>query len=191
MNLQSSWKIYFRTLVQNEGGNKNMEAYVTATLGTNSRKERLRAITSSQDTIVWSTGQGKKLQTLHSPVNFGGSFLRPSDKVACLFGLGTKATCVKMDEKSMKESPAFRAPTWATIQACENRDAIEALEIPIVGGTIFPGSANFLPAPFLANAVIEADSDDCFELIRVLIATADTFDTEHEEDESFPTAKET
>ena len=90
----------------------------------------------------------------------------------------------------MTESPAFRTPSWATIQACENRDAIEALEIPTVGGTVFPGSVNFLPAPFLANAVIEADSDDCFELIRVLIAKADTFDTEHGEDESFPTAKE-
>ena len=143
MNLQSSWKIYFRTLVQNEEGDKNMEAYVMATLCTQSRGERLRAITSSQDTIVWSAGQGKKLQTLHSPVNFGGRFLRPSDKVACLFGFGTKAACVKMDEISMTESPAFRTPTWATIQACENRDDIEELEVPALGGTIFPGSANF------------------------------------------------
>ena len=72
MNLQSSWKIYFRTLVQNEGGDKNMEAYVMATLCTHSRGERLRVITQSQDTIVWSADQGGKLQILHSLVNFGG-----------------------------------------------------------------------------------------------------------------------
>ena len=167
-----------------------MEAYVMATLRTHSREEHLRAITSSQDTIVWSAGQGKKLQTLHSPVNFGGRFLRPSDKVACLFGFGTKATCVKMDEKSMTETPAFRTPTWATIQACMSIYDIENLEVPAVGGTIFTGSASFLPAPFLANAVIEADSDDCFELIRVLIGAAESYDIEHGEDEGFPTAEE-
>ena len=72
-----------------------MEAFVTSTLCTRLAGERLRAITLSQDTIVWSAGQGEKLQILHSPVNCGGRFLRPLDKVACLFGFGTKAACTK------------------------------------------------------------------------------------------------
>ena len=160
-----------------------------ATLCTRLPGESLREITSSQDTIVWSVGQRKNLQITHSPVNFGGTFLRPSDKVACFFGFGTKAACVKIDEKIMTETPTFRTPTWDAIQECENRDDLEELEVPEIEGTVFPGSADFLPAPFLANAVNEADTDDFFELIRVLIATADDFDTEHGEDESFPAAK--
>ena len=58
------------------------------------------------------------------------------------------------------------------------------------GGTIFPSSTNFLPAPFLSNAFNEADTDDCFGLIRILITDAHAFDTEHGEDGKNPLAKE-
>ena len=90
----------------------------------------------------------------------------------------------------MTDIPAFCTLTWDALHACEDRDDLEELEVPENGGTVFPGSAIFLLAPFLANAVNEADTDDCFELIRVLIVTANVFDTEHDEDEKSPLAKD-
>ena len=93
-----------------------------------------------------------------------------------------------MDVKRTTDIHNFRNPTCDALQECENREDFEELEVP-EDGLFFPGSANFLLAPFLVNAVNKADTDDCFELIRVLIATAGNFDTEHLLDANFPVAK--
>jgi len=53
------------------------------------------------------------------------------------------------------------------------------------GLVTYPGSASFLPTPWLADSVVAANSSDPFLLITVVNAAATAFDLEHEEDESF------
>jgi hypothetical protein len=52
----------------------------------------------------------------------------------------------------------------------------------------YPGSASFLPAPWLADAVIAANSSDPFFLITVVNTAARVFDLEHKEDENYITS---
>ena len=52
----------------------------------------------------------------------------------------------------------------------------------------YPGSASFLPVPWLADAVIAANSSDPFFLITVVNTTARVFDLEHKEDENYITS---
>jgi hypothetical protein len=58
------------------------------------------------------------------------------------------------------------------------------------GPVTYPGSVSFLPAPWLADAVIAANSSDPFLLITVAIAAATVFDREHEEDPEYITPAE-
>ena len=74
---------------------------------------------------------------------------------------------------------------------CTTATATEVaeLEAPDENGLVtYPGSASFLPAPWLADAVVAANSSDPFLLITVVNAAATAFDLEHEEDASFVTS---
>ena len=51
----------------------------------------------------------------------------------------------------------------------------------------YPGSASFLPAPWLADAVIAENSSNPFLLITAVIAAATAFDLEHKEDKNYIT----
>ena len=113
---------------------------------------------------------------MHSPIIISKMLLRPLEKVTCLFRFKTKVACVKMDVKSMTGTPVFHTLAWDALQAYEDRNALEALAVSENGGNAFPGSAIFLPAPFLSNSVNKADTNDCFGLIRILVATATAFD---------------
>ena len=46
----------------------------------------------------------------------------------------------------------------------------------------YPGSVSFFPAPWLADAVIAANSSNSFLLITVANAAATVFDREHDKD---------
>jgi len=60
----------------------------------------------------------------------------------------------------------------------------ECTEVPDENGLVtYPGSASFLPAPWLADTVIAANS-----MITVVNAGATVFDLEHEEDENYITS---
>jgi hypothetical protein len=65
------------------------------------------------------------------------------------------------------------------------------VDAPDKNGLItYPGSVSFLPAPWLADAVIAANSRDPFLLITCANAAATVFDREHEEDPEYITPAE-
>jgi len=65
----------------------------------------------------------------------------------------------------------------------------ECTEVPDEKGLVtYPGSASFLPAPWLADTVIAANSSNPFLLITVVNAGATVFDLEHKDDENYITS---
>ena len=75
------------------------------------------------------------------------------------------------------------------LRECTTATEVAELEAPDKNGLVtYPGSASFLPAPWLADAVVAANSSDPFHLITVVNTAATAFDLEHEEDEYYVTS---
>ena len=80
-------------------------------------------------------------------------------------------------------------PTIDALRECTTATEVAELEAPDKNGLVtYPGSASFLPAPWLADVVVAANSSDPFLLITVINAAATAFDLEHEEDENYITS---
>lgn len=76
----------------------------------------------------------------------------------------------------------------ADLAACTTKEEVAAFDIPPENGIVgFEGSNIILPAPFARDAILNSGSRDPFELIPIVMAAAWTFDSEHEDDEDYPT----
>ena len=82
------------------------------------------------DTVILAADANKKLALFQSPKNFGGTKTRPDDKVACLIGLGNKATPVIFDLESAFQSLRIRVPGVFKLAACATAKEVAALEVP-------------------------------------------------------------
>jgi hypothetical protein len=56
--------------------------------------QKVKNLTDSQNNVFLAADGKKMIKIFHSLENFGGTLLRPSNKVACLTGLGCSAICV-------------------------------------------------------------------------------------------------
>jgi hypothetical protein len=75
-------------------------------------------------------------------------------------------------------------PTIDALRECTTATKVAKIEAPNENGLVtYPGSATFLPAPWLAEAVIAANSSDPFLLIAIVNASAT-------EDEDYVTSAE-
>ena len=79
-----SWKQWFAALAENEEGNRNMAAFTAALNAGKSEIEKIKILTDNSNNVFLCADGSRSIKALHSPINFGGSLLRPSNKVACL-----------------------------------------------------------------------------------------------------------
>ena len=94
--------------------------------------------------------------------------------------MGAQATWAKINLISALTNCSIVVPTVDELAACST--AQEAAEIPvpnIIGLIGFEGSAIFIPAPALSNAILASNSQNPFELIPLMSATARAFDAAH------------
>eukprot|EP00957_Ditylum_brightwellii_P198665 15141796-Ditylum_brightwellii.AAC.1 len=114
------------------------------------QKEKLRSLTEDADTVFLVADDEKNIVILHSPKNFGGMRTRPTNKVAAMIGLGSTAIGVLINEKVALEDCNLVTPTIDEIELCTTEIDIAALACPAQSGKVtFPGSATFIPAPWL------------------------------------------
>ena len=138
--------------------------------------------------VLFATDSNKKLLVLHSFKKAGGALLRPEKKLMCLSGTGALATAFEVSPKTIMADCNLVTPTIDAL--CECTTAIEVAKIETLdenGLVTYPGSASFLPAPWLVDTVIAANSSDPFLLYTVINTAATVFDEEHEEDEDYIT----
>jgi hypothetical protein len=139
--------------------------------------------------VLFAADSNKKLLVLHSFKNTGGTLFRPEKKLMCLSGTGEIATVFEVNPLTLTAECNLVTPTIDALRECTTATEVAKLEAPDENGLVtYPGSASFLPAPWLADAVVEANSSDPFHLITVVNAAATAFDLEHEEDQNYSTS---
>ena len=97
---QPNWTNWFVNHPSNDAGNRNLPAFSGTLDADFSNEAKLKDLIEEIDTVILAADANRKLAILHSPKNFGGTRTRPDNKVACLIGLGTKATPVILDLNS-------------------------------------------------------------------------------------------
>ncbi len=99
----------------------------------------------------------------------------------CLLGTGASAVAIQVDSKTLMADCSLITLTIDAI--CKCTTAEETGDITTTDKNVwlvtYPGSASFLPAPWLLNAVVKALSSNPFILIPKAIKMAQAFDQEH------------
>lgn len=178
---QPNWTNWFVNHPSNDAGNRNLRAFSNTLDADFSNDAKLKDLIEENDTVILAADANKKLAVFHSPKNFGGTRTRPDNKVACLIGLGNKATPVILDLESALQSVRIRVPGVLELSGCTTAEEVAALAAPgedeIIG---MEGSAVYIPGPVLRNVIIEAASKDPFELIPLISQAAKAFDEANE-----------
>ena len=114
-----SWKLWFSSLPENEEGNRNMAAFSTALNAGKSAIEKIKNLTDNQNNVFLLVDGTGLIKVYHSPKNFGGTLLRPSNKVACLTGLGRSAICVQLNVASAFADCKMTLPLRKSLQPAQ------------------------------------------------------------------------
>ena len=125
-----------------------------------SKVSELRDLVEDEDIIFLGNMKGK-ITLFHSPKNFGGTRARSTNKVACLLGLGPKATAVLLDADEICASKKFKGAKKEDIYKVSTKEDIILLEKskPHTLG------ATFIPARFLRKSILDLDSKEPDDLI--------------------------
>ena len=183
------WQSFYAARADNELGNKNSSVYTEAWSPDKSDATRFQTLVSDIDNVVFGVDQDKNIHALHSFKVSGGSLLRPSTKLMCLLGTGSRATAFIIDRQTLLNPCNMITPTIDELQECSNEDEVKAVNAPAEGGLVtYPGSASFLPAPWLRDTVMSSGTSNYAKLITEVNAAAFEFDAEHEEDENYVTS---
>jgi hypothetical protein len=175
--------------VDNTAGNKNTSVFTEAWSPKKSLDQHFQTLTVDPDLVLFATESNKKLLVLHSFKNAGGTLLQTEKKLMCLSGTGALATVFEVNFLTLMAECNLVTPTIDALRECMTAIKVTEVEAPDENGLVnYPGSASFLPAPWLADAVIAANSSDPFLLITVVNAAATVFDEEHEENEDYITS---
>jgi hypothetical protein len=127
---QPNWTNWFVNHPSNDAGNRNLRAFSNTLNADFSNDAKLKDLIEENDTVILAADANKKLAVFHSPKNFGGTRTRPDNKVACLIGLGNKATPVILDLESALQSVRIRVPGVLELSGCTTAEEVAALAAP-------------------------------------------------------------
>jgi hypothetical protein len=124
------------------------------------------------------------IKIIHSPKNFGGTLLHPSNKVVCLTGLGHPAICVQLDLTMALEDCKLVTPIIVDYEACLTAQDVRDLQVPSAkpehgGFYSYKGSNIMLPAPWLQDSILNTDTQDPFKLITIVLIVAKAYNNAH------------
>ena len=85
--------------------------------------------------------------------------------------------CVELITYSVATGCNVPALSLADYNQCQSKKELEELEVD--GGGTFKGSSCFIPATFLCCVLINARTNDTFELIPMVIHAGEVFDREN------------
>jgi hypothetical protein len=151
----------------------------------------LKAITSTPEIIALAVTEESKIVVLHSIKNFGGSLIRPQDKVLALQGVSHDAKVVELIVDSALKDFKSKAPKFEDLKD-KSRDELK--EVPAllrISRECAHLSGIVAPPPFLTNTIVKAAKeaeDGEFEpvkLVEKILGEAKAFDEEHDDDEDY------
>jgi hypothetical protein len=179
----NTWKDYFISLPAIDDANANMAAHATALAAEANNKVKLSDLLNDIDGIILYA-EDDRIKALHSLKNFGGSRMRPANKVAALAGFGPEAQRLLIDVDNALSACKLKTPTMTTLSKCTTTAEIEALPTPANGAAFtFKGSTVFIVAPWFWNSIIRMMEDadgEPFDMIAQAFVEALAFDLERE-----------
>jgi hypothetical protein len=123
--------------------------------------------------VLFAANSSKKLQVFHSFKNPGGTLIHPETKLICLSGTGALTTDFEVNPTTLMAECNLVTPTINELQECKTSTKVTKVDAPDKNGLVaYPGLVSFLPALWLADAVIAANSSDPFLLITIVNAAA-------------------
>jgi hypothetical protein len=148
--MHSSWANWFINHESNGTGNKNLQAFNDILSSGDSKEKKLKNLVKEINTVILATKVSRNIMILHSPKNFLGTRTRPENKVVCMLGLGSEATCVLLDLNTAFVDLNILVPTVQDIAGCESAKDVANILAPEENGLVgFKGSAIFIPSPIL------------------------------------------
>ena len=109
---------------------------------------KLRELVEDPNTVFLGASNGKVI-ILHSPTNFCGTRTRKTNKVACLTGMGTEATCILLNVESILSIKKFKGAEKDDAFKCNSTEEIRELNKDKFHNL----GAMFIPALFLRIAI--------------------------------------
>jgi len=124
------WQSFFAAQAENELGNKNSSVYTEAWSPNKSDATRFQTLVSDINNVVFAVDQDKNIHALHSFKVSGGSLLRPSTKLMCLLGTGSRATAFIIDQQTLLNPCNMITPTIEELEVCSGDDEVKAVNAP-------------------------------------------------------------
>ena len=188
MPLHTSWTALFNSLTTvNKSGNRNIAGLTSAMdFEANANGKMIQLNQPVNVILVASSTRG--ITVPHNPHNFGGTLLRPTNKVGCLVGTGPVSIPVIVDHGAALLSIQETVPTIEDINAGLRVDDLSALPTLDDAAGVINRKAlrSFFPAPFLRNAILATDSLSPLALILAgRAARGEFFINTHNKDEDF------
>jgi hypothetical protein len=160
MPLHTSCTALFNSLTTvNESGNQNI-AGVTGTMDFEANANGKMTQLNQPFNIILVVNSSRGITVLHNPHNFGGTLLRPMNKVRCLVGTCPVSIPVIADHGAALLSIQEIVPTIEDIIAGLTVNNLSALPTPdnATGIINLDSLRSFFLAPFLCNAILAVDS---------------------------------
>ncbi len=129
--LSQNWHAFLTSCPTTKAGNKNSTAFTTAWSTLTANKVKLVTISNDDTLVVIAVNANNKVVVLHSFKNLGGTLLYPTNKFACLVGLGRVISTVIANKASLLFPLDITAPTYNVIISCLDVQEISALVPPV------------------------------------------------------------
>jgi hypothetical protein len=137
------------------------------------------------DTVILAADANNKIIIFHRSKNFGGTRLRPDNKVICMLGLGIHATYIPINLRTAVADCQIVVPAVTDLSDCKTSKEVANIPAPDKDGLVgFKGFSVFIPAPVLFNAILVSRTNEPFKLIPIVTDAARNYNSEHEEDET-------
>jgi len=151
--LQTDWKTYHAARKDKTAGNNDTSVFTEAWSPKKSIDQRFQTLTTDPDLVLFATDSNKKLLTLHSFKNAGGTLLRPKKKLMCLLGTGALATALEVNPLTLMAECNLVTPTIDVLRECTTAIKVAKVEAPNENGLVtYPGSANFPSSPLASRS---------------------------------------
>jgi hypothetical protein len=130
MQLQASWKALFASITTvNEAGDRNVASFTgTMDLEASLKVKMMKLVQPFG--LLLAANNKKEIAIIHHPHNFGGTLLRPSNKVGCLVGVSPSAVPVVLNHAGALCSIAATIPPITAIVGCTTVNKLAALPPP-------------------------------------------------------------
>jgi hypothetical protein len=160
MPLHTSWTALFNSLTtENKSGNQNIAGFIT-TMDFEVNSNRKMTQLNQPFNVIPVANNTKGITVLYNPHIFGGTLLRPTNKVGCLVGTGpvsipSLSTTEQRYSPSRKSSPPLRTSMLASpLTTCPLSPPRTMLQASSTSKLL---GVSFL-LPFLPNAILAKDS---------------------------------